>query len=147
VKCSVLAVGGVLLICAVVFATSRTGSNSVGKVVDRPDTRLAIPMNREPTPEEISRLEKLVGCTPEKVIRRLGHPKKLIEHDDNRHNKIEWEYAWGDPKNPTGKTARLAFRHGKVAEAGYDHYRQTGFNVPTSWFTDRQETPPEDDAK
>jgi hypothetical protein len=107
VKYSVLAVGGVLLVCGITDADSSRIS-SISKVIVQPNTRLARPMNREPTPEEISRLERVVGCTPEEVIRRLGHPRKVIEHDDNRYIKIIWEYPWGDPKNPTENVTQIS---------------------------------------
>lgn len=145
-KYPALALGGILLLCGIVFATSRTGSNSVGKVVDRPDIRLAVPMNREPTAEEIARLEGVVGCSPAGAIGRLGHPDHI--GDSNRPDDDEvWWYPWGDPRGPSpGKLARVWFRSGKAVMARYEE-GQTGFSVPTNYFADEQATPPEEDAK
>ena len=120
-----IAIAGFILLLTgggVLAAILRDTAES-GILEQEPDVSLAQPIGREPTNEEVARLEAVVGSAPAEVIRRLGQPSHVGPH---WHYAEVWTYPWGDPTAPRPhKAARVFFRNGVAVQAVYDHM-QTG---------------------
>ena len=120
-----IAIAGFILLLTgggVLAAILRDTAES-GILEQEPDVSLAQPIGREPTNEEVARLEAVVGSSPAEVIRRLGHPSRVGKYHDGSD---VWTFPWGDPTAPRArKAARVFFRNGVAVQAVYDHM-QTG---------------------
>jgi hypothetical protein len=56
-----------------------------------PDTKLAKPLDRLPTADELQRLQSVRGLPAAKVLYTLGHPIRVERQPDGRER---WDYPW-----------------------------------------------------
>jgi hypothetical protein len=87
---------------------------------NRPDPRLARGPDREPTPEDIVRLEASVGKSERAVVLSLGHPADIFRGD----GEDWWFYKWGR------KTYHVRFSKGRALSVGEGGVWQTGYVAP-----------------
>ena len=73
------------------------------------NTKLAKPLGRWPTADDIKRLESVKGLTAAKVLRTLGHPKHVERQEDGEER---WDYPWL-------AAASVYFRHGVATSTFY----------------------------
>jgi len=108
----------------VVVAAAAQGSPPQGAVDTRqiaaPNPRLSRPLGREPTLEELIRLQGIIGRSQIGVLQQFGHPKSIEKTSVGRER---WCYAWG------ADGVFIDFQNGRAVRSGETEY-QTGYVPP-----------------
>lgn len=100
---------------------SSTPPASSLEIEPQPNPRLAVPLQRKPTQQDLDRLKSVVGKRKADVLRKLGHPSAFDKSkrgepeyeriDGLRYTEV-WRYRWGD------ETYCVWFRGAIVIETG-----------------------------